>query len=57
MFKIVYPVSRFNYVMIKFYRGDLKVPNLIVIKFYQEQVNFNNECLFSKRKILYGKLT
>lgn len=29
-----------------------------MIKFYEEQVNFNNECLFSKRfilEILYWK--
>lgn len=26
-----------------------------MIKFYEEQVNFNNKCLFSKRKILYWK--
>lgn len=26
-----------------------------MIKFYEEQVNFNNECLFSKRKISYWK--
>lgn len=40
----------------KVFRGELKVPNIMMIKFYEEQVHFNNKCLFSKRKILYGKL-